>query len=103
MSKKIKRPSNFKLLSETIDIRYVDGLLKRTGSLGQAHNTYNELWIDDGSSYDKEILEAILYHELFHMALDKMGEYELSANEKFVNIASGLILQAIKSIEEKEE
>lgn len=37
------------------------------------------------------------YHELIHLILDTMGEYELSANERFVNTFSGFLTEAIRS------
>jgi hypothetical protein len=36
-------------------------------------------------------------HELIHLILDTMGEYELSANERFVNTFSGFLTEAIRS------
>lgn len=37
------------------------------------------------------------HHELIHLILDTMGEYELSANERFVNTFSGFLTEAIRS------
>ena len=37
------------------------------------------------------------YHELIHLILDTMGEYELSQNERFVNTFSGFLTEAIRS------
>ena len=36
-------------------------------------------------------------HELIHLILDTMGEYELSQNERFVNTFSGFLTEAIRS------
>lgn len=43
------------------------------------------------------------YHELTHAILDTMGEYELSANERFVCTFSGFLSEAIRSFEFNEE
>lgn len=37
------------------------------------------------------------YHELTHLILDTMGEYELSNNEKFVCAFSGFLTEAVRS------
>lgn len=37
------------------------------------------------------------HHELIHLILDTMGEYELSANERFVNSFGGFLTEAVKS------
>jgi hypothetical protein len=37
------------------------------------------------------------HHELIHLILDTMGEYELSANERFINTFSGFLTEAIRS------
>lgn len=37
------------------------------------------------------------FHELTHLILDTMGEYELSQNEKFVSTFSGFLTEAIRS------
>lgn len=39
------------------------------------------------------------YHELIHAILDTMGEYELSANKRFVCSFAGFLSEAIRSFE----
>ena len=39
------------------------------------------------------------HHELTHLILDTMGEYELSSNERFVSTFSGFLTEAIRSFE----
>lgn len=39
------------------------------------------------------------HHELIHLILDTMGEYELSSNERFVNTFSGFLTEAVRSFE----
>lgn len=39
------------------------------------------------------------YHELTHAILDTMGEYELSANERFITTFASFLTEAIKSFE----
>ena len=43
------------------------------------------------------------YHELTHAILDTMGEYELSANERFVCSFSSFLSEAIGSFEFNKE
>lgn len=39
------------------------------------------------------------HHELIHLILDTMGEFELSSNERFVNTFGGFLTEAIRSFE----
>lgn len=39
------------------------------------------------------------HHELIHLILDTMGEFELSSNERFVNTFSGFLTEAVRSFE----
>lgn len=39
------------------------------------------------------------YHELTHLILDTMGEFELSTNEKFVSTFSSFLTGALKSFD----
>lgn len=43
------------------------------------------------------------YHELTHVILDTMGEYELSTNERFVCSFSGFLSEAIRSFQFNKE
>lgn len=39
------------------------------------------------------------YHELTHLILDTMGEYELSTNEKFISTFSSFLTGALKTFD----
>lgn len=43
------------------------------------------------------------HHELIHLILDTMGEYELSANERFVTTFGGFLTEAIRSFKYDEK
>jgi len=45
----------------------------------------------------EDMVDQTLYHEAIHAILDTMGEYELSANEKFVQNFSVLLHQFDKT------
>ena len=43
------------------------------------------------------------HHELIHLILDTMGEYELSENERFVTTFGGFLTEATRSFSYQEE
>jgi len=92
----MKIPKEFKLFNETIKVIIKDDLQLRDDKFGEAHHRYNEIHLDKNIT-NKEILEATLFHEITHMILGKMERYELSNDEKFVNVLGQLINQAVNS------
>ena len=50
------------------------------------------------SSSPKDRLESVFYHELVHAILATMGQNELYADERFVEVFSGLLHQAVTSM-----
>lgn len=56
-------------------------------------NSYKGTPQSDGSKVNT------FYHELTHLILDTMGEYELSANEKFISTFSSFLTGALKSFD----
>lgn len=93
----MKIPDKFQMLDETIKVRIRNDLEKRRGVIGEAHDRYNEIWIEE--DLIPEIVEHTFWHEFIHLALSKLNEHELSNNEKFVNLLAGLINQALKTME----
>ena len=43
------------------------------------------------------------YHELIHLILDNMGQYELSKDEKFVSTFAGFLTEAMVTAEFEED
>ena len=63
--------------------------------LGAANYDLKEIALD--MSYPSSNVEQTYLHELTHMILAHMGEDELTGNEKFVNLFSELLYQAIET------
>jgi Zn-dependent peptidase ImmA (M78 family) len=95
--KKIVIPSKFKLMGETITVKWSDDILK-DDSYGVTHEKRNEIIIQ-AVDIPEEKKEHTFYHELTHHILYMMGENKLSQNEKFVDMFSGLLHQAIQTAE----
>ena len=93
----IKIPKSFKLFATTIKV-FLDN--KRMNDLkayglcdyGRSEITVSTVDGVDELSDDKRI--DTFYHERVHMILDHMQEYDLSRNEKFVDLFAKLQRQA---------
>ena len=89
-------PSSFKLMGKTITVQYDNSLVDRKNSLG---NTWcQEIRLQNPGeqiSITREDLEQTFFHELVHSILNSMSEKELSGNEKFVELFSSLLHQAL--------
>lgn len=48
-----------------------------------------------GRKASEESMKSTFWHELVHVILDTMDEYELSSNEKFVSVFSSFLNEAI--------
>ena len=97
MTNKLKIPKRFKLLGETITVRYCNDMLLN-GSYGMASYKNNEIVLQDTNT-PVEKREHTFYHELTHHILSTMGEDKICSNEKFVDVFSGLLHQAIQTSE----
>lgn len=89
-------PKEFKIMGETITVKFKDDLKVRRDNFGETHHRFNEIWID--STLSDDIKQHTFWHEFVHIALEKMLEHELSDNEKFVNILGGFINQAMNTM-----
>ena|ERR1035437_7264784 len=95
--KHIEIPNKFKLLGETITVKWSDDILKLR-VYGTAQYEINEIIIQS-KDMPEDKKEHTFYHELIHHILTIMGENKLNNNEKFVDMFSGLLHQAIKTAE----
>lgn len=89
-------PHSFTLAGLTIDIVKSDTLIKEKGIIGQANYSEQKIYIDASHSPDDSIEQAF-YHELTHFILFVMNEDKLRNNEKFVDVFSHLLYQALKT------
>jgi Zn-dependent peptidase ImmA (M78 family) len=88
-------PKELSIMGETIKVKVVDDLSSRRDAFGECHARYNEILINRNKN--KDIMSHTFFHELTHMILAKMNETELYENEKFINVFSGLMYQALKT------
>ena len=97
---KMKIPHKFKVGGQDVNVEFANTIVG--DRLGESvlwngkiriSKTYKGEPQTDSSQFNT------FYHELTHAILDTMGEYELSANEKFVCSFSGFLSEAIRSFE----
>lgn len=89
----MKIPKEIEIFAEKVKVIKTDSL-KRSNTLGEAHARYNEIILDETQQPD--MMESTFFHELVHIILGRIGEEELNDNEKFVNVFSGVLHQALK-------
>lgn len=95
-------PNRFKLLGRTITVEYDPMLDGRNGCTGEARYTTDSIVLQPNTetfSRPPAQQQHVFLHELTHHILNEMGEHELRGNEKFVDIFSGLLHQALTTME----
>lgn len=93
----MKIPKKFKLFNTVVDVIFNDSKCNEERAFGISDNVKSEITLCNvyaGKNLSKDVVLDTLYHERTHQILDAMGEYELSKNEKFVDIFSKLQRQA---------
>lgn len=94
----MRLPKRIEVGGHDIDIQIVDSI--EGDSLGQCSLPEGYIKIAK-TSYGKEqsfsSQNNTLYHEITHLILDTMGEFDLSKDEKFVNTFSSFLTSTIKS------
>jgi predicted SprT family Zn-dependent metalloprotease len=94
----VKIPESFKQFAQEVTVKYKKDLSNKHGSWGKCYYDRNEIELQD-NKYDEGLpdikLEETFYHELVHIILYFAGEQELRNNEKFVDVFSGLLHQAL--------
>jgi predicted Zn-dependent protease with MMP-like domain len=99
-------PKRFKLFGATIDIDFSDTVFTDHGSFGTAVLTGNKIVLqaqNEAHRYSQEQVEQTLWHEVVHHVLNKMGQERLCNSEKFVDLFSALIHQAITTMEYEDD
>ena len=102
MNNKIKIPKKFKLLGQTINVKFDNSLMFENNWLVVADYRKRIIGLQPDGKQNKiynENLEHTYLHELTHWILHTMNEHELNQNEKFVDVFSGLLHQALKTSE----
>jgi len=99
-TKKARR--KFKLHGQTIKIEYDPKLSDTDDVTGLSIYRENKIKLlpkSEGNSRTGDSIEATFYHELIHFIMYFAGEDELRINEKFIDIVSGLLHQALVTME----
>jgi hypothetical protein len=99
-------PTRFKLLGHTITVEYDHMLDGRNGCTGEARYTTNSIALQpntDTFNRPTSQREHVFLHELTHHILNEMNEHDLRSNEKFVDVFSGLLHQALTTMEYENE
>lgn len=93
-------PTKFNVGGQEINVRIID--TTPNAVLGESTLWNGDISIANiykGIEQSPSSKLSTFYHELTHIILDSMGEFELSQNEKFVNSFSGFLTQAIRTFE----
>ena len=93
----MKIPKRFKMFGQTIDIEYDKTLTHRTDNIGVASSIRNKITLQsniEGHPMPRQKMEETFLHEKVHLILNFM-RHDLSSNEAFVEIFSGLLHQSI--------
>jgi len=97
-------PKRFEIISQEIEVEFVDDLVLYQQSLGQARFNENKIIIQKSTpSYpiaDGQ-LKHTFCHEVVHKWFNAMGETELCANEQLVDVMGNLLLQFLNTKEEE--
>jgi hypothetical protein len=99
---RIKIPKQLKLMGQTIKVIYEEGLLKRADSVGHARYRENTIALQKSTGaypLTDEQIEENFFHELLHFIFFKLDETEMMSNEKLITQISGLLHQALRTME----
>lgn len=98
----MKIPKSFKLMGVVIDVEYDKLLGSREASRGVAEYSSNKIILQpkvEGNEVPKTVLEQVFFHELVHWICYKLGRDALRNDESFVESFSGLLHQALTTME----
>lgn len=96
----MKTPKRFKLIDKTINVEIDKDFLEKEDKLGYANYQENKITLDGSDTWKDQ--EQLFLHELIHFILYMMGN-DLESDEKFVNLFSCLLHQALDTMEYKHE
>lgn len=99
---RIRIPKRFKLLGRTITVEYEPMLDGKFGCTGEARYTTDTIALQPNTdTFNRPTAqqEHVFLHELTHHILNEMNEHDLRGNEKFVDVFSGLLHQALVTAE----
>jgi predicted SprT family Zn-dependent metalloprotease len=98
----VRIPKSFNLLGKTITVEDDPRLIFTDGANGMAHYRTSRIRLQP-HCHEQPVLavdrEHTFLHELVHHILVSMEQQKLNDDEKFVNLFSGLLHQAITTME----
>lgn len=103
MIKHVKEiPSEIIMLGETWKIKWDDNLLDKENCFGLTEPNSNVITLQTVNSKTPEskIIHAFI-HELFHAMLFTINQEDLSYDDSFVDLISGLIQQVFNQLDNK--
>jgi len=98
----MKIPKSFKLFATTIKVVFDNRRMNNDDTLGLSEIMESLISLSSeykGKKLPDEIIKDTYYHEKVHMILDAMCEYDLSKNEKFVQLFASLLRQSDETTE----
>ena len=98
---KMKIPKKFELMGETITVNFVNELLQKDDTLGQASYRTGEIRILASSPayiVTKEKQMQIFLHELMHWIFHKLKKNDLREDEDLVDMVADLLMQTLKTM-----
>ena len=99
-------PSKFNLFATEIEVVFDNEHMNDQKCYGLFEHSRSRITLsttDGVNRLSKDRIIETFYHERTHAILEAMREYELSANEKFVDLFSKLLRQADESAHEPHE
>ena len=103
-------PKRFKIFGTTVNVFIKKGKHtdtdKDSNILGECSHNGSDIMLYTESFYrtlPEDVMKDTFYHEKVHMILDHMNEYELSSNEKFVDVFAKLLRQSEETAEYENE
>jgi len=94
-------PDKIQLAGIEIATIYDDNLVNKKSVIGEARYSEQTIVIDNKAA-DINITQQAYFHELTHWILYILNENELRCNEKFVDLFSHLLYQALKTAKYQE-
>ena len=96
-------PKKFRLMGHEINVKFVEDLTNEHESVGAAVYRRDEIRLQpsiNGNLRSENLIAHNFLHELVHFILYMMEEDKLRDDEKFVGVFSGLLHQALDTMEE---
>jgi len=92
-----KIPKSFKLFASTINVEFDNKLCNDKEAYGLADYGACKIFLTKVNGVDKlsdDRIMDVFYHEKVHLILDSMGHFDLSKDEKFVDLFGKLLRQS---------